>query len=193
MKWVVVAIIACIVPYTWLTVRYRKEGPAFQPYQDTKDRAQVMRLLDGGFRRVDLPLARLVDPAPLIGNSADTAVLPGGLPPLLRDLLIDKPPVPSDFPQVDAPAAILAGAPYELGFTCTQPDTAEQPGSATLYLREQEAVFVIGYEALPGTLETRRLESRVRLTIPAHTFTAGTYQGTLIGARESRRWTFTVH
>src|SRR5690606_6014035 len=44
MKWVIVAIIAILVPYTFLTLRYRKPGPAFQPYEDMKNQANVTRL-----------------------------------------------------------------------------------------------------------------------------------------------------
>jgi hypothetical protein len=48
MKWIVVAIVAVIVPYTFLTLRYRRPGKAFEPYADMKDRANTMRLLSAG-------------------------------------------------------------------------------------------------------------------------------------------------
>ena len=38
MKWIVVVIIAVIVPYTYLTLRYRKPGKAFEPAHDIQDR-----------------------------------------------------------------------------------------------------------------------------------------------------------
>ncbi len=192
MKWVVLAIVACLVPYTWLTLAYRKDGKAYEPYQDNKDRAQVLRLLDAGFRRVDLQLERLVEPAAGSGTPAETQAIAGGLPPLLADVLIDKPPVPSAFQTVTAPAAQLAGAPYTLLLTAEQPDHDERPAASTLYLRGTEAVFIVGYDALPGELQARDLTARIRLTVPPQTFAAGTYHGTLIGARESRRWTFEV-
>ncbi len=190
MKWIVVAIIACIIPYTWITLAYRKEGPAYEPYQDNKDRAQVLRLLDAGFRRVELQLDRLVEPAIAAAPAADTQAIDGGLPPLLNELLIDKPPVPSAFTQVSAPSTQLAGVPYEIVLSAQQPDHDERPETSTLYLRGQEAVFIVGYDALPGDLQARGLTTRLRLTVPANTFTPGTYHGTLVGATESRRWTF---
>ncbi|WP_221032989.1 hypothetical protein [Actomonas aquatica] len=193
MKWIVLAIVACLVPYTWLTLAYRKEGPAYEPYQDNKDRAQVMRLLDAGFRRVELSLDRLVDPSMPLAASAETQAIEGGLPPLLSEVLIDKPPVPSSFALVDAPAQSLAGAPYVLLLTAQQPDHSERPAVSTLYLRGQEAVFIVGYDALPGDLQARDLTARLRLTVPPNTLEPGTYQGTLIGALESRRWTFDIH
>ena len=49
LKWIAIIILACIIPYTWITVRYRKPGPAFQPYDDSKNRANVLRLLDAGY------------------------------------------------------------------------------------------------------------------------------------------------
>lgn len=193
MKWIVVAILACIIPYTWLTVAYRKPNPAHQPYQDNKDRAQVLRLLDNGFHRIELPIAFMVDPPVPTAATVTTEALPGGLPPLLGDVLIDKPPVPTDFVRVSAPPTVLAGAPYVFDFTCTQPNHDERPAESRLYHRLQELVFIIGYESTPGDLKTRDLETTARVTLPAHTLDPGTYRATLVGARESRRWTFTVH
>ncbi|MCC5023897.1 MAG: hypothetical protein J6386_14425 [Candidatus Synoicihabitans palmerolidicus] len=193
MKWVIIAIIACLVPYTWITLAFRKETPAYEPYQNSKDRAQVLRLLDAGFQRVELTLERLVEPSPLLADSNATAPLPGGVPPLLRDVLLDQPPVSSNFSRIDAPASAWAGAPYIVNFSCTQPAKDERAETAVLYLRAHEAVFLIGYHELSGEIQSRRLESLARVIVPAHTFASGSYQATLIGALESQRWTFTVH
>lgn len=193
MKWIVLAIVACIVPYTWITLAYRKEGPAYEPYQDSKDRAQVLRLLDAGYRRVDLPLERLVEPTLPATLAATSTAVTGGLPDALRDVLLDQPLVPAEFAHVDAPASALAGAPYPIVFTSVQPAPNEQPATSTLYLRKNQAVFVVGSDALPGKLQARDLDSRARLTVPANTFAPGLYQATLVGTQESRRWTFEVH
>jgi hypothetical protein len=188
MKWIIVGILACIIPYTWLTLAYRKEGPAHQPYQDNKDRAQVLRLLESGFNRFDLSIAVLVDPAAPIADAAPTEKLAGGLPPLLRDLLIDPPPMPSRIPRLAAPATGLAGAPYTFDFASAQPDLHERPATATLYQRDQELVVIVGYDANPGELQTCRLDATAAVTLPANTLKPGTYQITLLGALESRRW-----
>ena len=193
MKWIVLAILVCVIPYTWITINYRKEAPPHQPYQDNKDRAQVMRLLDSGFQRVTVTLERLVDPPLPLTDAADFDATAGGLPFSLGELLLDKPPVPSTFTQLDAPAATLVGVPYIITATCTQPDKKERPATSFLYLRGNEAVFIIGYDALPGELLARRTESYVRLSVPANTFNRGEYHATLIGAEASRRWTFVVH
>ena len=188
MKWIVIGIIACIVPYTWLTLAYRKEGPAHQPYQDNKDRAQVLRLLDSGFHRVELEIAILVDPPVPIPDRAPTEKLAGGLPPLLRDLLIDPPPMPSSLPIVTAPPSGLAGAPYPFNFACAQPHGGERPTTATLYRRDTELVVIVGYDANHGELQSRRLDAFADVVIPAHTLDPGSYQITLLGSLESRRW-----
>lgn len=193
MKWIVIGILACIVPYTWLTLAYRKAGPAHEPYQDNKDRAQVLRLLDNGFSRFELPLATLVDPMVTPDPIATTEPLPGGLPPLLRDVMIDPPVVPTRFAVVTAPTSALSGAPYDFTFTGIQPHHHAQPTQAVLYLRQQEGVIVVAYAQTPGDLQTRKLQFTARLTLPAHTLAPGTYQMTVVGAVESRRWTLEVH
>jgi hypothetical protein len=193
MKWIVVAIIACIIPYTWLTLAYRKENPAHQPYQDNKDRAQVLRLLDSGFHRYAVTLETLTDPAAPPSSPAEITRIDGGLPPLLRDVLIDSPPLPDRLPVVAAPAQGLAAAPYAFTFACTQPGPDERPATATLYQRGTELVFVVAYENLPGDLQARRLDATGRITVPARTLDPGTYQVTLLGTQESRRWTLELH
>ena len=192
MKWITIGIIAFLVPYTWLTLAFRKEGPAHQPYQDNKDRAQVLRLLGSDFYRIDLDIAILVDPLPPPAQMAPTEKLPGGLPPLLRDLLIDPPPLPSSIPMVSAPSTGLASAPYTFNFACAQPDTGERPTTATLYYRGTELVVIVGYDANPGELQSRRRDAFADVTIPAHTLAAGSHQITLIGSLGSRRWQFEV-
>ena len=193
MKWIIVAILVTIIPYTWITLAFRKPNPAHEPYQDNKDRAQVLRLLDSGFSRVDLAIDLLVDPPVPPTNSADTAAIEGGLPPLLADLLIDKPPVPIDFPFVAAPESALSGAPYVIKFACTQPDFDERVDESRLYRRQQELVLIVAYHPTPEGLQTRQREVTAQLTIPANTLEPGEYRATIVGARESRRWTFEVH
>ncbi len=193
MKWVVLAIVACLIPYTWLTLAYRKEGRAYEPYQDNKDRAQVLRLLDAGFRRVDLPIERLVEPGVPGRDPATAEPVAGGVPALLSELLIDSPALPDSFSMTSAPATALADAPYAILLTADRPTPDQQPVHSILYLRGAEAVFVIGYDDLPGTLQARGRPAPLRLSVPAHTFAPGTYHGTLVGAQESRRWTFEIH
>lgn len=193
MKWIVLAILVMIIPYTWITMAFRKPNPAHEPYHDNKDRAQTMRLLDNGFSRVDLSIELMIDPAVPPSDAADTAAIAGGLPPLLSDLLIDKPPVPIDFPFVAAPASALSGAAYVVKFACTQPDFDERVDESRLYRRKQELVLIVGYHPNPDGLQTRHREVTAQVTIPAHTLEPGEYRATLVGARESRRWTFTVH
>lgn len=188
MKWIILAILACIIPYTWLTIAYRKEGPAHQPYQDNKDRAQVLRLLENDFYRFDLSMALLPDPLYPAPGLAETEKLAGGLPPLLREVLIDPSPLPPRIPMVAAPARGSAGAPYAFHFACAQPRKGEPPTTATLYRRDSELVVLVGYDASPEELKTRDLDAVAKVTLPADTLEAGDYQITLLGARESRRW-----
>lgn len=194
MKWIVVAILLCIVPYTWVTLKYRKEGPAYEPYQDSKDRAQVIRLLDAGFQRVEVALHRSVDPlAPLPAETAAvTEHRPGGMPPVLSTLLIDPPLVPDTITQVVAPRQANAAEPLRIGFTVTSPNHHEALATATVYRHEFELTFAVSYDELTGELEARRLATNAWLEIPAHTLAPGSYHATLVGARDSLSWRFEV-
>lgn len=194
LKWIIAAIVVCVLPYTYLNLKYRKLGPAHQPYADNKARAVVLRLLDAGFQRLDAEVSRPMDPRAfsLAGPAAPLTPLPGGLPPILSEILIDKPLVPVAVTTVLAPAIATAGAPYTLQFSCTQPDHAEHFATATVYRRGEHLTFVPAYDALDGGLQSRFLESTVQLTLPTASLNPGEYHATLVGARTSQRWTFTL-
>ena len=58
MRWIVLAILLFIVPYTYVTLEYRKPNKAFEPYADMKEQANVHRLLDAGYKRVSVRAER---------------------------------------------------------------------------------------------------------------------------------------
>lgn len=194
MKWVIVAILLCIIPYTWITVRYRKPGPAFQPYADSKNRANVVRLLEAGYQRFTVPAQRNADPARfrLGAGAAAVTTAPGGLPVLLSQTLVEIPLMPETIIGVVAPATVQPDAPYAVQFTCSVPDNKEQLAGAELYLRDQQVVLIPTFERIQGDLLARSRDSVVQIEIPAGTFKTGRYDVTLIGSRQSQAWTITV-
>jgi len=191
MKWIVVVIVAVIVPYTYLTLRYRKPGPAFEPYHDMQDRANTMRLLSAGFQRITVSASRPAEPTRLA--AASTLPSPGGVPAALRTTLVQQPLLPSEILSVSAASAANTGAPYPIQFTCTVPDNKEQPGGAELYVRGDEIWIAPTFEKLPGGLQARSRENLVLLTVPAGALKPGSYQMTLLGQSSSRAWTVQVH
>ena len=76
------AILAVVVPYTWLTLAYRKPGPAFQPYEDLRRQANVKRLLAAGYQRISLTAQR----------PADRPAVPGGT--VAARARLDRQPLP---------------------------------------------------------------------------------------------------
>jgi len=191
MKWVALAIILVIVPYTYLTLHYRKPGRAFEPYHDMKDRANTLRLLSAGFQRIALDAERPADP---VRGTASAALFPapGGLPTALDATLVEKPLLPAQILTVNAAAAANALFPYEIELTCTLPDNKQQLGGAQLYLRSQEIFIIPDFERLSGGLLARTRENLIRLTIPAGALKPGRYHITLVGARLSKAWTLQV-
>ncbi len=192
MKWIVLAIIVGIAGYTFLTLKYRKPGRAFQPYSDLKDRANTKRLLDAGFQRVSVEAVIPSDPTPA-GPTATVASAAGGLPPMLRETLIDPPALPSEIVSVAAAPSANALMAYPIGFRCTLPDNKQQLAGADLYVRGDQVVIVPDFDRLAGGLLSRTRESVIRLTVPAGVLKPGEYHLTLLGARASKTWTLQVH
>jgi hypothetical protein len=191
MKWIVVAIVVVIVPYTYLTLHYRKPGPAFRPYQDMQDRANTLRLLSAGYQRITLGALRPADP----GRAAAAAAVlpaPAGVPAALRSTLVEQPLLPTEILGVSAAPTASSGVPYSIQFTCTLPDNKAQLAGAELYIRGDQIWITPDFERLTGKLLARTRENVILLTVPAGALKPGHYQVTLAGQNSSRAWTLQV-
>jgi hypothetical protein len=190
MKWIVVAIVVFIPIYTFLTLHFRRQGPAFNPYRDMRDRADVIRLLKAGYKRVAIDASRPSELEPDTGLASSPA--PGGLPEELRKTLIESPLLPLEVNSVFASPTAVAGIDYPIGLNYTIPDNKRQLSGAHLYVREGEIVIVADFERLAGGLLSRTREGSALLDIPPGSLKPGAYHVTLVGERSSRSWTLHV-
>lgn len=191
MKWIAVAILLVIVPYTFIRWHYRKPGHAFEPYHDMKDRANTLRLLSAGFQRVTIEAERPADPISLPSTATVTDAA-AGLPPALAASLVDEPLLPGDIVSVSAAATANPLLPYSIGFTCTVPDNKQQINEAHLYIRSSEIYVVVDFEKLNGNLLARSRTSLVRLNVPPGTLKTGRYRVTLVGSHTAKSWSLEV-
>src|SRR4051812_9431395 len=111
MKWIVVAILLLIVPYTIITLRYRKTEPAFRPYEDLKNRTNVTRLLAAGYQRIPIVAQRPADGARTNGGAAINPSA-GGLPADLRTTLVEPLLLPAEILNVAASPTATTLQPY---------------------------------------------------------------------------------
>lgn len=196
LRWIVVAILVCIVPYTFITLKYRKPGRAFEPYADMKAQANVNRLLDAGYRRLSLTAERPAIPYPAAtltgGKPAKTTSGTGGLPAPLDTTLVEVPRMPGTYRDLVAPAEINHSVPSRIQFICKLDSDQEQLGGADVFMRDTAVVVVPVFETVTGDLRTRSRESVVLLTLPAGLLPPGPHTVTLAGARESLSWTLQV-
>jgi hypothetical protein len=191
MKWIVLAIVLTVVPYTVLTLRYRKPGPAFAPYEDMKNRTNVARLLAAGYQRIPLAARRPADGTPTAGGAAVTTSA-GGLPSDLKSTLVEAILLPADILGVTAAPVANTLQDYSILLTCTLPNDQQQLGGADLYVRGDRLVLAPTFEPIAGNLQTRSRQAAVLLTIPAGTLKPGRYQTTLVAERASRSWPLEV-
>ena len=187
MKLIVVLMILFIVPYTYLSLHYRKAG-SVQPYQDVKER---IRDAQAGYqKRVTLEVSRPADGQTV---AAAVAAAPGGLPSDLRTTFIAPPVLPARIGAVDAAPSTDGSQPYTIQFNCTLDELTAQLAGAHLYLKGAEIVIVTDFELLPSGLAARSRSNVVRLTVPGGALDPGKYQMTLVGARDSKTWPLQVH
>ncbi len=191
MKWIALAILLLVVPYTIVTLRYRKPGPAFQPYEDMKNRANVSRLLAAGYQRIPIVAQRPADTGRAIGG-AQVRTAPGGLPADLKSTLVAPLLLPTAITSVTAAETGATMLPYAIQLACTLPSEQQQLGGAHLYLREHQLVIAPTFEPIGGELMARSRQAAVLLTIPSGTLKPGRYEVTLVGESASRAWSLDV-
>jgi hypothetical protein len=191
MKWIVVAILLLIVPYTFITLRYRKAGPAFQPYEDIKNRANVSRLLAAGYQRIPIIAQRPADTGRAPGGASITNA-PGGVPQDLQSTLVEPLSLPTDITSVTASADASAAQPYAIQLACTLPDDKRQLGGADLYVRGEQLVIAPTFEQITSDLLARSRHAAVLLTIPPGALKPGHYTVTLIAQHGARTWPLEV-
>jgi hypothetical protein len=191
MKWVVLVIVVCITAYTILTLRFRKQEPAFRPYEDMQKRANVARLLSAGYQRIAVNAERPAD-ANRAPNGATISAAAGGIPAELRATLVITPLLPSEILSVTAAASTPADQGYAIQFTCTVPDDKQQLGGAELYLRGEQLILVPRFEHIGGDLFTRSRAAAGLITVPPGALKPGRYDVTLVAERTSRAWSLEV-
>lgn len=191
MKWVVLVIVVCITAYTILTLRFRKEGPAFRPYEDVQKRANVARLLSAGYRRIAVTATRPADAGRAPGGAV-VAEAPGGIPSELGSTLIVTPLLPAEILNVTAAPTADAGRPYGIQLECTLPTDKQQLGGAELYVRGDQLVIVPTFDHVGGELLTRSRTAAVLITIPAGALQPGRYTVTIVAQRAARTWPLEV-
>lgn len=197
MKWIAIAIVLFVISYTFISLYFRKPGPAHRPYQEARDRATVQRLESAGYQR-----AAAESEVPADGRSSAHAPKPpfaevkpwfGGLSKELGEVLIDKPQLPLELSHVSAPAALLSNETYVIDFTCLLPDKSTSFAQTFLYVKDQELALVSSFEPIGSELQSRDRDCTVRVRIPPGTLKAGEYRLTLVGARGSQQWSLQVH
>lgn len=191
MKWIVLAILLAVVPYTIVTLRYRKPGPAFQPYEDMKNRANVARLLAAGYQRVALQPRRPADGTQVTAG-ATISHAPGGVPSELRSTLVEPPLLPSEILSVSAAASANTLQEYPIEFTCVLPSDHQQLAGADLYLRGYDAILVPTFERVDEALVSRSRQTLVLVALPAGAIRPGNYTVTLLAEKSSRSWPLEV-
>ncbi len=198
MRWVVVTIVVFLVPYTYLNIKYRKPGPAFEPYADFTARAEAERLAKAGYTRVTASLERPF-PAPAAGSLFAGAAAPvvatavGGLPTELGELLSAPPSLVAGASALYAPAEVPAGHSFRLSVSLRHDDGAARPVGADVYLRAGGGVVVVpSVEPIPEGLQVRRPEELVVLTVPAGAIPPGSHEVVLITRETSLVWTLLV-
>lgn len=189
MKWIILAVVLFIVPYTYLTLRYRKPT-SFQPFEEARERKHIQEV---GYTRVSCRITRPADkPA---GGPAELAAAPagGGLPADLATHLVDRPVLPVQITGVRAAESCAATDEYPVRFRCQPPAGNVEFAAAHVYRKEHTLVIVAEFAPVADGLVQRGAENEATVIVPSGSFDPGSYQVTLAGSLASRTWPLQVH
>jgi hypothetical protein len=189
MRWIALAILLFVALYTYLNLHYRKPGPAYEPYQDSRQRADLER---AGYRRITARIDRPADPKP-VSDAASVLSAAGGLPADLLATFPVRPVLPDEIGSVGAAPTVEAMETYRIQFSCTQSDNRRDIVGAHLYLKGGDIIALADSELLPGGLIARTRATVIRISVPPGMIPAGTYRVTLAGAQAAKTWTLQVH
>lgn len=193
MKWVVLAIIACVIPYTWITIAYRKPNPAYQPYEDSKQRANVLRLLEAGYQRIYLSALPSETSRGNPASAATVSSVPPGLTAELASILVEPLPLPDSFTSVSAASETPAKQAYPIAFTCRPGEHKHPLSGAHVFIKNDTVVIVPAFEPPIGSSPpSRQPEETAVIQVPAAAFKQPRVSMLLIGANESRQWSVDV-
>jgi hypothetical protein len=193
MKWVIGAIAVFIVVYTVVDLKYRKQQPAYRPYQDAQDRATTARLLAAGWHKVPVETCRPMEKPALAVAAATIRREIAGLGPDLESNFAEKPKLVSTIERVTAPASVAKGSNYELYFTATIAKLNLQVGDLTLFQRDHELVLIPSIETLPGKeLLSRWNDTNYCVSFPTANLSPGAYTMRVVAMAPAATWTFEV-
>jgi hypothetical protein len=199
MKWVVLATIAGLAVYTYVTLHFRKDpASAHRPVEDAKERFTINRLRQAGYSRIPASAERPADPARTLAGLtrplAEIQDAPGGLPAELAETFAEPPKLSDSFQNVSAPATGTAMLPYSIQYTCQLPDNNGILGETRVYVKDNDIAIVTDFDRIDSDLLARTKEATVLLQLPASIFRSGeTFEITLVGQAASKRWSLQVH
>ncbi len=191
MKWIALAIVAFIVPYTFLRLHYAKPGPAYEPNAEAEKRAADPA---AGWARIEVRVERPADPARVQTGLEPTAKIStgsGGLPAALPEALARASALPTDISAASAAAQGSAPVAYQVLFTGAFP-ADQQLADVLVFQRDNRVVIIPQSEPAEGGLRARSDSTAVLLSVPAGTLKPGRYAATLVAAHGSKQWTLEI-
>jgi hypothetical protein len=191
MKWIALAIVVFIVPYTWLTLRYRKPEPAYEPAAEAERRAAEAakwQKLDARFELV----ADGADAPPATGPAAIILNAPARLPEGLRDALGSVPALPAEITAVDALPGNAAGVACVINFTCALAAADTRLIGAAVFGEGGQLVVLPLTAPMPDGTRARSADVAARVTLPVGALKPGRYTVTIAASSRAKQWTLEV-
>ncbi len=192
MKWIALAIVVFVVGYTLVNIFYRKQGPAYRPYQDAQDRATTARLVAAGWQKITVDTRRPAE-KPDIAQPAATHRDYLGVGPDLDSKFAEKPRLLATIDKVTAPTSVVQGMNYMLYFTASVDELTTQVGDMAIYRKANQLVLIPTIESLPGKeLMSRWNDSNYWVSIPTNNLPPGDYEMRIVAKGPALVWNFTV-
>lgn len=196
-KWIVLAILAYVVGYTFINIAYRKpSGSAHEPYAEARQRElRTVQTTMHGWTRLTCSFTEALSTPEPAAVSAEP--LPQPLDQHLpRELPMIMPGEPALHPAnvtLHAPARLSASEALRLRLEF--PETASVPafGEVLAYAKENRLyVFIQDQRHVARDAQPTPAASPLAIELPPAALTPGTWQATAFTASQALTWSFTL-
>lgn len=190
---IVVAIVVCLVGYTYVRLNFAKQQRAHEPYADSQRRVGLAQLEAAGWQHLDIDYTA-TEAGPAGAAHVAVATTPG-LPETiaeLRQLTNENWHFPIEYTAVESSAETKRGNPLTVAFTAELDRSRVQIVGFDLFRKDSTVLVLPRWTGLPTTTNQGAPQATGSLAIPTESIPPGTYTLILPALKQSSQWTVEI-
>lgn len=192
MSTVAIVVVICLAGYTYVRLKFSKEGHGHEPFAQAYERRESAKLKAAGWERLDAHWERDV-PVPAGSTPGlESADARSALWTALFEASTERFHLPIDYERVVAPATLATPEPLQIHLEAAIDQAPVQIHSFDVYHKGGDLVFVPRWQQIPRDQVPADFKTRGRITLPAGKLPPGHYRVRLQANRQASEWKLDV-